>query len=287
VVNGGGGLQDPNAPASPPSGHSAGQAPYSTFSPLQGSSSSISGQANQQPPPQPDPSNSSQGDKSGTSGQAGQQTPSQSYPNYSSETNEDTANPSPSPSFHGNGPNSPSVNNDGVAASPGSKSLPSNSNKRPSSHSGNNNGDPASPEQSTTHPPSNSGISLQAGKNKGNPLAHSELIAPLSQISSVQEFVKITLIQQTNITEFANQLIARLKGYLSEYALQSCGKQLGGALGSDGGKYAMQNYANESCENLTQIDGTIVTDVYLLEVMLNTTYRHYQQVTNIFSTRCV
>jgi len=137
-------------------------------------------------------------------------------------------------------------------------------------------------------PPSFSDPNYQPNiKDTNDPLSYPELVAPLSRINSVQGFVNHTLASQPNITAFETDLKDRLGSFLDEfissrgYTLQASEAQKAMRLKND-----TQNYGSRSCDNLTKTHHKFVTDIYFAEMIINTTYQHYQRVKDVYIEQC-
>lgn len=129
--------------------------------------------------------------------------------------------------------------------------------------------------------------SPHVGNNTNDPLSHSDFVAPLSQSPAVLNFLENVLRGQPNIPAFERKLEARLGGYLNDYiASHDNIQQPNGGLTNASETVEMQNLGGQSCNNLTLTHETMVTDIYIMEVIVNTTYQHYQQVRDIIGYEC-
>lgn len=134
------------------------------------------------------------------------------------------------------------------------------------------------PSQSSLPIPPNNGQSSQLSNETNDLLSHPESIAPLSRISGVQHFVSDTLANQTNITAYADHLKSRLGGYFSDYvASHGYGQPPNGTQSIT----EVQGAGNARCDNLAQIHRRTVTDIYIMQVLLNQTTQHIHRVRNV------
>ena len=176
---------------------------------------------------------------------------------------------------------SPSEN----AAASSASAFPQNNPSSPASNTANS----AIATQSTLSTPSTQGqnFNIPAINSTNSPLSNPDLIAPLSRDTAVQASLKTILGAQTNITAFEDSLKEHLSGFLSEYiASQGQGAQSGVTGGDSAGAGAARDYKNETCDGLTKIHERIVTDVYFQEMIVNTTYHHFQKVRDTYSEKC-
>ena len=122
-----------------------------------------------------------------------------------------------------------------------------------------------------------------------DPLTDPNSVAPLSQVSSVQDYVNNTVHIQNNITAFQEQMVDRLSGKLNDLvATEGYRQPSNGAIIAGTGSVTnlTQVYEGESLESLTAIREQLVTDLYFMEVMLNQTYGHYRQVKDVITNKC-
>ena len=183
---------------------------------------------------------------------------------------------------------SPNSNSNNVSKSKSSTSSSSSYQSKSGSGSGSDS-HPASNSASTnsadtagqSSQPANSTSQSQTDSSTDDPLSNSEIIAPLSQMPAVREFLKSSLANQTNIAAFEKDLRTRLSSYLSNYiASQGYGQQQNNSEGME------NDLTNESCDNLTTIHTTSVTDLYFMEAIVNRTYHHYQNVKDVIVKEC-
>ena len=225
--------------------------------------------------------------------------PGQNSPLPSSGSSSDSVagGESTSPSQENSPPGSSPADNEG-ASSPeqGSQSLGSSSlngeNVTPneaSSFAGSSpgtSGSNASPGENPSANPSSITVSPKSGNNTDDPLCDSELVAPLSQINAIQDFVNNNISGQANLTAFEDQLEARLSAYLEDYIIAQKISLPNDVLTTRNGTTELQNIENQSQDNLTRLYERFATDIYLFEVILNTTYQHFNRVRTVIGDEC-